>query len=125
MKLDELVKELDEKGEVDKRHGVEIVRKAVEAPLRQIADNAGYAGQVIVEKVKELIKEKGVEWGFNAKTGQFENLVEAGVIDPAKVERVAIQNASSAAGLLLTTEATVTEIPEKEEKTPGGGMPEF
>jgi len=125
MNLEQLVKELDEAGEIDKKHGVEIVRKAVEAPLRQIADNAGYAGQVIVEKVKELIKEKGVEWGFNAKTGEFENLVEAGVIDPAKVERVAIQNASSAAGLLLTTEATVTEIPEKEEKGAGGGMPEF
>ncbi len=124
-KLDDLAKELDEKGEIDKKHGVEIVKKAVEAPLRQIADNAGYAGQVIVEKVKELIKEKGVEWGFNARKGEFENLVEAGVIDPAKVERVAIQNAASAAGLLLTTEATVTEIPEKEEKAPGAGMPEF
>ncbi len=125
MKLAELEKELEQKGETDKKHGVEIVEKAVEAPLRQIAENAGYAGQVIVEKVKELIKEKGVEWGFNARTGKFENLVEAGVIDPAKVERIAIQNASSAAGLLLTTEATVTEIPEKEEKNPAGGMPEF
>ncbi len=124
-KLDDLVKELDEKGEVDKKHGVEIVKKAVESPLRQIADNAGYAGQVIVEKVKELIAEKGVEWGFDARKGEFKNLVEAGIIDPAKVERVAIQNAASAAGLLLTTEATVTEIPEKEEKAPGGGMPEF
>ncbi|WP_457680724.1 chaperonin GroEL [Thermovibrio sp.] len=125
VKLAELEKELEQKGEIDKKHGVEIVEKAVEAPLRQIAENAGYAGQVIVEKVKELIKEKGVEWGFNARTGKFENLVEAGVIDPAKVERIAIQNASSAAGLLLTTEATVTEIPEKEEKNPAGGMPEF
>ncbi|MEO2083265.1 MAG: chaperonin GroEL [Desulfurobacteriaceae bacterium] len=124
-KLDDLVKELDEKGEIDKKHGVEIVKKAVESPLRQIADNAGYAGQVIVEKVKELIAEKGVEWGFDARKGDFKNLVEAGIIDPAKVERVAIQNAASAAGLLLTTEATVTEIPEKEEKAPGGGMPEF
>ena len=123
-KLDELVKKLDEAGEVSKRHGVEIVKKAVEFPLRQIADNAGNAGQVVVEKVKELINEKGVNWGFNARTGEYEDLVAAGIIDPTKVERVALQNAASAAGLLLTTEATVTEIPEKEEKT-GGGMPEF
>jgi chaperonin GroEL len=123
-KLDELIKKLDEAGEVSKRHGVEIVKKAVEFPLRQIADNAGYAGQVVVEKVKELINEKGVNWGFNARTGEYEDLVAAGIIDPTKVERVALQNAASAAGLLLTTEATVTEIPEKEEKT-GGGMPEF
>ncbi|SMO79018.1 chaperonin GroEL [Balnearium lithotrophicum] len=124
MKLDDLIKELDEKGEIDKKHGVEIVKKAVESPLRQIADNAGYAGQVIVEKVKEFIKEKGVEWGFNARKGEFENLVEAGVIDPAKVERIAVQNAASAAGLLLTTEAAVTEIPEKEEKNVPP-MPEY
>jgi chaperonin GroEL len=103
---------------------VEIVKKAVEFPLRQIADNAGFAGQVVVEKVKELIEEKGINWGFNARTGEYENLVSAGIIDPTKVERVALQNAASAAGLLLTTEATVTEIPEKEEKS-GGGMPEF
>jgi chaperonin GroEL len=124
MKLDDLTKELGEKGEIDKKHGVEIVKKAVESPLRQIADNAGYAGQVIVEKVKEFIKEKGVEWGFNARKGEFENLVEAGVIDPAKVERIAIQNAASAAGLLLTTEAAITEIPEKEEKNVPP-MPEY
>ncbi|ADY73478.1 60 kDa chaperonin [Desulfurobacterium thermolithotrophum DSM 11699] len=123
-KLEDLIKKLDEAGEVDKRHGVEIVKKAVEAPLRQIAANAGYAGEVIVEKVKEFIKEKGHEWGFNARKGEFENLVEAGVIDPAKVERVALQNAASAAGLLLTTEATVTEIPEKEEKNMPS-MPEY
>ena len=123
-KLDELIKKLDEKGEVSKRHGAEIVKKALEAPLKQIADNAGYSGQVVVEKVKELINEKGVNWGFNARTGEYEDLVSAGIIDPTKVERVALQNAASAAGLLLTTEATVTEIPEKEEKTPGT-PPEF
>ena len=67
-----------------------------------------------VEKVKEYVKEKGPEWGFNAKTGEFENLIEAGVIDPVKVTRTALQNAASVAGLLLTTEATITEIPEKE-----------
>ncbi|MEO2068822.1 MAG: chaperonin GroEL [Desulfurobacteriaceae bacterium] len=123
-KLDDLVKKLDEAGEVDKRHGVEIVKKAIEAPLKQIAANAGYSGEVIVEKVKELINEKGYEWGFNARKGEFENLVESGVIDPAKVERVALQNAASAAGLLLTTEATITEIPEKEDKNMPS-MPEY
>ena len=123
-KLDDLIKKFDENGEVDKKHGVEIVKKAIESPLRQIADNAGYSGQVVVEKVKELIKEKGHEYGFNARKGDFENLVEAGIIDPTKVERVALQNAASAAGLLLTTEATVTEIPEKEEKNMPS-MPEY
>jgi chaperonin GroEL len=122
--LDDLIKKLDENGEVDKRHGVEIVKKAIESPLRQIADNAGYAGQVIVEKVKEIVAEKGYEWGFNARKGEFENIVGAGIIDPTKVERVALQNAASAAGLLLTTEATVTEIPEKEEKSMPQ-MPEY
>ncbi len=123
-KLNDLIKKFDENGEVDKKHGVEIVKKAVESPLRQIADNAGYSGQVVVEKVKELINEKGHEYGFNARKGEFENLVEAGIIDPTKVERVALQNAASAAGLLLTTEATVTEIPEKEEKNMPS-MPEY
>ncbi|SNR59649.1 chaperonin GroEL [Desulfurobacterium atlanticum] len=123
-KLDEVIKELDEAGEIDKKHGVEIVKKAVEAPLRQIAENAGYAGQVVVEKVKELIAEKGVNYGFNARKGEYEDLVAAGVIDPTKVERVALQNAASVAGLLLTTEATITEIPEKEEKNMPP-MPEY
>ncbi|WP_457569129.1 chaperonin GroEL [Desulfurobacterium sp.] len=123
-KLDELIKELDEANEIDRKHGVEIVKKAVEAPLRQIAENAGYAGQVIVEKVKDLINEKGVNYGFNARKGEFEDLVAAGVIDPTKVERVALQNAASVAGLLLTTEATITEIPEKEEKNVPP-MPEY
>lgn len=123
-KLDELLKKFDESGNTDKRHGVEIVKKAVKSSLKQIADNAGYAGEVIVEKVKDLTNEKGHEWGFNARSGEYINLVEAGIIDPTKVERVALQNAASAAGLLLTTEATVTEIPEKEEKnTPP--MPEY
>ncbi|WP_456397049.1 chaperonin GroEL [Desulfurobacterium sp.] len=123
-KLEEVIKELDEAGEIDRKHGVEIVKKAVEAPLRQIAENAGYAGQVVVEKVKELIVEKGVNYGFNARKGEYEDLVAAGVIDPTKVERVALQNAASVAGLLLTTEATITEIPEKEEKNMPP-MPEY
>ncbi|WP_457567958.1 chaperonin GroEL [Desulfurobacterium sp.] len=123
-KLDELIKEFDESNEIDRKHGVEIVKKAVEAPLRQIAENAGYAGQVVVEKVKDLINEKGVNYGFNARKGEFEDLVASGVIDPTKVERVALQNAASVAGLLLTTEATITEIPEKEDKNMPP-MPEY
>ena len=105
----------------DEAVGVEIVRRALEEPLRQIADNAGFEGAVVVAKVREMKAEEG----FNALTDKYENLVEAGVIDPTKVVRSALQNASSIASLLLTTEALVSEIPEeKEEKAPmGGGMP--
>ena len=87
--------------------GVAIVRRALEEPLRQIAANAGLEGAVVVAKVRGLPAEQG----FNALTGTFENLVEAGVIDPTKVVRSALQNASSIASLLLTTEAVVSEIP--------------
>jgi chaperonin GroEL len=109
------------KGEGDEAIGVSIIRRALEEPLRQIAGNAGHEGAVVVARVREL---KGDE-GFNAQTDVYENLVEAGVIDPTKVVRSALQNASSIASLLLTTEALVSEIPEdKEEKAPmGGGMP--
>jgi chaperonin GroEL len=101
--------------------GVDIVKKALEEPLRWIAQNAGYDGSVIVEKVKNG---EGA-FGFNAQTEKFEDLVEAGIIDPTKVVRIALQNAASVAGLLITTEACIAEKP-KEEKTPpmppGGGM---
>jgi chaperonin GroEL len=108
------------KAEGDTRVGVDIIRRALEEPLRQIASNAGFEGAVVVAKVREG---KGDE-GFNAQTDTYENLVEAGVIDPTKVVRSALQNASSIASLLLTTEALVSEIPEeKEEKGHGGGMP--
>jgi len=102
----------------DERTGVEIVRRAIEEPLRQIAENAGLEGSVIVEKVKALGKEEGLD----ALTGEFVNLVKAGIIDPAKVSRAALENAASIAGLVLTTEAMVAEKPEKKpERTPGGG----
>ncbi len=109
------------KAEGDEAVGVEIVRRALEEPLRQIAGNAGLEGAVVVAKVRE----QKTDEGFNALTDTYENLVEAGVIDPTKVVRSALQNASSIASLLLTTEALVSEIPEeKEEKAPmGGGMP--
>ncbi|MFQ5889959.1 MAG: chaperonin GroEL [Gemmatimonadota bacterium] len=105
----------------DELIGVKIVRRALEEPLRQIAQNAGAEGSIVVERVRE---KKELNYGFNAATDKFENLVKAGVIDPTKVTRTALQNAASIAGLLLTTEAVVVEHPE-EEKTPampGGGM---
>jgi chaperonin GroEL len=108
------------KAEGDETVGVSIVRRALEEPIRQIAGNAGFEGAVVVAKVREMKAEEG----FNALTDDYENLVEAGVIDPTKVVRSALQNASSIASLLLTTEALVSEIPEeKEDKAPMGGMP--
>jgi chaperonin GroEL len=105
----------------DEQYGVEIVRKALEAPLRQIAFNAGYEGSIIVEKVKA---ENG-SVGFDAETGEFKDLVAAGIIDPKKVSRCALQNAASIAGLLLTTEAMVAEKPKKDEKGPAMPPGEF
>ncbi|MET0646883.1 MAG: chaperonin GroEL [Pyrinomonadaceae bacterium] len=111
-------------GDQDEQIGVTIVRRALEEPLRQIVQNAGKEGAVIVEKVRESKKES---YGYNAATETFEDLVEAGVIDPAKVTRSALQNAASIAGLMLTTEALISELPE-DDKAPampggmGGGM---
>ena len=102
--------------EHDEQQGVEIVRRAAEEPARWIAQNAGFEGSVVVEKIKEA-KEKA--FGFNAQTETYENLVKAGVIDPTKVVRTALQNAASISSLLLTTEALVSEIPEKPKATPG------
>jgi len=107
--------------EGDEKIGLEIVRRAIEQPLRTLADNAGKEGALIVQEVK---KRKGNE-GYNVATDQYEDLVKAGVVDPTKVTRSALQNAASISGLLLTTEALVTEIPEKEKSPPmppGGGM---
>jgi chaperonin GroEL len=104
----------------DEQVGVDILRRALEAPIRQIATNAGAEGSIIVEKVREA---KDVNFGYNALTDIYEDLVEAGVIDPTKVVRTALQNSSSIAGLLLTTEAVVVEKPEPEAPAPGGGMP--
>ncbi|MEF8823155.1 MAG: chaperonin GroEL [Desulfohalobiaceae bacterium] len=101
----------------DERAGVETVRKAMDEPLRQICDNAGFEGSIIVERVKN--EKEGS--GFNAATGEYEDLIQAGVIDPKKVTRTALQNAASIASLLLTTEATITEKPEDKEGGGGGG----
>jgi chaperonin GroEL len=104
-------------GEGDQRSGADIVRKALEQPARRIAENAGWDGAVVVEKIK------GGEgaFGFNAQTEVYEDLSKAGVIDPTKVSRMALQNAASVASLLLTTEAMVAEKPKKKAKAGGGG----
>ena len=104
----------------DEAIGIQIVRRAVEEPIRQIAQNAGAEGSIIVEKVRES---KDKNFGYNAATGEYEDLVKAGVIDPTKVTRTALQNAASIAGLLLTTEAVVVERPEPEDAGAGAGMP--
>jgi chaperonin GroEL len=109
----------------DERLGVEIVRRASEEPCRWIASNAGFEGSIVASKVKEAADR---HWGFNAQSEQYEDLVKAGVIDPTKVVRTALTNASSIASLLLTTEALVSEIPEKEKPAPpphGPGMDDY
>ena len=103
--------------EGDQEVGVALIRKAIEEPLRWIATNAGQEGSIVVQKVKDA---KGEE-GYNAFSDKYENLVAAGVIDPVKVVRTALQNASSIASLLLTTEALITEIPEEKKESAGGG----
>ncbi len=106
----------------DEQLGIKIIKRALEEPIRQIANNAGFEGSVVAEHVKN---QKGAN-GFNAETGEYEDLMVAGVIDPTKVVRFAIQNAASVASLLITTEAMVAEKPKKEEPMPamppGGGM---
>jgi chaperonin GroEL len=100
--------------EGDERVGVRIVTRAIEEPMRWIAMNAGHEGAIVVQRVKDL---QGDE-GFNAQTEQYEDLVRAGVLDPAKVVRSALQNAASVAGLLLTTEAVISRIPEDNATAP-------
>jgi len=105
----------------DETTGIHIVAKAIEEPLRQIAENAGVDGSVIIQKIKEG---KG-DFGYNARTGEFVKMYEAGVIDPTKVARVALENAASVAGMFLTTECGIVDIPEKEPAAPAmpaGGM---
>jgi chaperonin GroEL len=106
--------------EGDEQVGVNIITRAIEEPMRWIATNAGHEGSIVVQKVQDLKDEEG----FNAQTETYENLVQAGVIDPAKVVRSALQHAASIASLLLTTEAVVTQIPEENKNAarPGGGM---
>jgi chaperonin GroEL len=119
--LEKFVIAKDGEGDPDEQIGVNIVRRALEEPLRQIVQNAGKEGAVVVERVRS---EKNESFGFNAQTEEYEDLVKAGVIDPAKVTRTALQNAASIAGLMLTTEAMVSELPEEDKSSPAmpGGM---
>jgi chaperonin GroEL len=104
----------------DEQTGIDIIKRAIEEPLRQIVGNAGKEGAVIVQKIKEG---KG-DYGYNARTDEYQNLYEAGVIDPAKVSRVALENAASIAGMFLTTEAVIVEKKEDNPPMPmGGGAP--
>ncbi|TAJ40980.1 MAG: molecular chaperone GroEL, partial [Chitinophagaceae bacterium] len=102
----------------DQEAGVAIVRRALQAPIRQIAENAGVEGSIVVGKVLE---NDSPTFGFNAQTEQYVDLVQDGVIDPAKVVRTALQDAASVSGLLITTEAAIVEAPKKN--APAGGMP--
>ena len=106
----------------DQTRGIDIIRKAIESPIRQIAANAGHDGAVVAGN---LLRENDETQGFNAATDTYENLVKAGVIDPTKVVRTALQDAASVAGLLITTEAAIAELPEDKPAMPampGGGM---
>ncbi|WP_303977406.1 chaperonin GroEL [Dongia mobilis] len=105
----------------DQKVGVEIIRRALQAPVRQIAENAGVDGAVIAGK---LLEGKGANWGYNAQTGEFTDMVKDGVIDPAKVVRCALEDAASVAGLLITTEAMIADRPEKKP-APMGGAPDM
>ncbi len=105
------------KGDGDEQIGIDIIRRACQEPLRQISGNAGFEGAIVVAKVTEA---KEANYGFNAATGEYQDLVASGVIDPAKVTRTALQNASSISALMLTTEAMVCEIPERKSAAPAG-----
>src|SRR5206468_12584334 len=101
----------------DESTGIQIIRRAIEEPLRQICENAGIEGSIVVQKVKEGT----ADFGYNARTDKYENLIAAGVIDPTKVGRVALENAASIAAMLLTTECVLADEPEDEKS--GAGMP--
>jgi len=114
--------------EGDEKLGASIVRRALEEPIRVIAENAGYEGSVVVDKVRT----SSTEVGFDAKTGNYVDMVKTGIVDPAKVTRSALQHAASIAGLMLTTETIICDLPEDKKDTPsmpagmpgmGGGMP--
>jgi chaperonin GroEL len=103
----------------DQKAGVNIIRRALQAPIRQIAENAGSDGSVVVGK---LLESKDTSFGFDAQKGEYTNMVKAGIIDPTKVVRTALQDAASVASLLITTEAMIAERPEKKSPPmPGGG----
>ena len=106
----------------EQRVGIDIVRRAIQMPARQIVENAGDDGAVVVGK---LLEKKEINWGYNAQTGEYTDLVKAGIIDPAKVVRTALQDAASVAGLLVTTEAMVAEKPEPKGAAGAPAMPDM
>ena len=123
-KLDKLAKENSDESE-EIRVGINIVKKALEAPIRKLAANAGQDGSVIIDTVRRTAAEKkNKNIGFNVLTGKYMDMIEAGVIDPVKVVRGALENASSIAAMILTTDVLITDIPEKEKTPPmpPGGM---
>ena len=95
----------------DQKVGIDIIRKAIQAPLRQIADNAGVDGAVVAGK---LLEQNDTNYGYNAQNDEYTDMIKAGIVDPTKVVRTALQDAASVSGLLITTEACITEIPQKE-----------
>ena len=103
----------------DEAVGIDIVRRALIAPIKQIAANAGLDGSIVAQKVEES---SDIPFGYNALTQKYGDMIKMGVLVPAKVERIALQNAASIAGLLLTTDAVVSEIKEKKKAPAGGGM---
>jgi chaperonin GroEL len=109
---------VEKKAKGDQKTGVDIVRRALRAPLRQIAENAGIDGSIVVQKV---VDNDSTNFGYNALTDEYGDLIKMGVIVPLKVERIALENAASVSGLLLTTDAAITEIKEKDEEKPGMG----
>lgn len=114
--LEKLIEELEDP---DEKIGADIIRRALRQPIRLIAENAGMDGSIVIN---EVLKHSQIEFGFNARTGEYEDLFKAGVIDPAKVTRVALQNAASIGSLILTTEAVVVELPEEKEKSNPAGL---
>ena len=120
LRISQVLKDLKD-GEVDAKTGIDIVATALEVPIRQIAANAGAEGSIVAEEVRG---HKNPSYGYNAATQEYTDLIKAGIVDPAKVVRTALQNASSVASLLLTTEAILTDMPEEDKPSamPGGEM---
>jgi chaperonin GroEL len=114
----------DLKYEGDAATGVRIVRRALEEPMRRLAENAGIDGQVVIENVRRYQAErKSGNLGYNVMTGEYVDMLGAGILDPAKVTRSAVENAASIAAMVLTTEAMITDKPEPKSAMPAGGMP--
>ena len=108
----------------DENTGIKILRAALESPMRRIAQNAGKNGDVIIQNVRAEQEKKGDKnIGYDVLTESYVNMIKAGIIDPAKVTRGALENAASIAAMILTTEALITDLPEEEMPMPGGGMP--